>query len=504
MMRRSIPVLALSWLLAAAACPPKPDARLKNELPKTQPTVHAPQKEDADRSSDVLKGEKITTRREGPWSVRTTVGVTGEEMADASDRGRPDMEMDEAPAPTSEMALAAPRREKSMKRSRAAAPMASEAESGMASSGMLGAVPAHRTVMPHQPPQGRLRAGSTDDNKDFDDFLQYLAPFAERADTKERIFALDVRERRSVDVVDKAGNPIPGAWVDIVDAKTEKALWSGTTYGDGRLPFFPLIRDPENASEDWLVNVRYGDTNQHGVWTKDNSNLRITLDATTTRADADVPLDVLFIIDTTGSMSDEIQRIKDTLATVTKKAQRNGRAIDLRYGAVLYRDVGDEYLTRTHAFTADVSRFEQALQSVRANGGGDGPESLNQGLAESIHGVQWRPDAAKVAFLIADAPPHLDYPEDVPYWDSAIDAVSRGIRIHAVAASGLDNLGTLCFRQIAQVSRGKFIFIEYGSVSAAAASHGVTGEVKSNNLDDIIYGEIAWEIEHYGVSPAQG
>lgn len=352
--------------------------------------------------------------------------------------------------------------------------------------------------------QARLRAGSTDDNDGFDAFLKYLAPFAEREDTRQRIYALDVRERYTLDVVDQNGKPVPGAWVDIVDAKSEKHLWSGTTYGDGRVPFFPLIRDPEHTSEEWLVNVRYGDDNRHVRWKKDVSTLRVALPIQDREAPERIPLDVLFLVDTTGSMADEIQRIKETLAAVTQKARDNTRAIDLRYGAVLYRDVGDEYVTSTHPFTSDVAQFEQALRSVDANGGGDSPESLNQGLAESIHGVQWRSQAAKVVFLIADAPPHLDYPEDVPYWDSAVDAVARGVRIHAVAASGLDAMGTLCFRQIAQLSRGKFIFIEYGSVSAAAAAHGVTGEVKSNNLDDIIYEQIAWEIDHYGVPPAQG
>lgn len=505
MMRRSFSVLALSWLLAAAACPPKPDEAPKHKVPDSRSSVLNRPHETEDKRPDVLRGEKISKHQDGPWAVRTTLftqeekgtfGVADSEMESgvAAFASKPMDAYAEAPAPRSE----------SMARKRSLSPSTSSGAAGIGAMKMSEATPAARHAMPHQPPQGQLRAGSTDDNKDFDAFLQYLSPFAERSDTKDRIYALDVRERRSIDVVDKEGRPLPGAWVDIVDSKTEKALWSGTTYGDGRLPFFPLIRDPENASEAWLVNVRHGDFNQHIVWEKDDANLRVVLDTEMHNKSQNVPLDVLFLVDTTGSMSDEIQRIKDTLATVTQKAHENGRAIDLRYGAVLYRDIGDEYLTRTHPFTTNVAEFETALRSVQAGGGGDGPESLNQGLAESIHGVKWRPQAAKVAFLIADAPPHLDYPEDVPYWDSAIDAVARGIRIHAVAASGLDNMGTLCFRQIAQLSRGKFIFIEYGSVSAAAASHGVTGEVKSNNLDDIIYDEIAWEIDHYGVAPTQG
>jgi len=54
------------------------------------------------------------------------------------------------------------------------------------------------------------------------------------------------------------------------------------------------------------------------------------------------------------------------------------------------------------------------------------------------------------------------------------------------------------WRQIAQFTRGKFIFIEYGSVAAAAASHGVTGAVKSNNLDDIVFEQIKDELAYWG------
>ena len=143
--------------------------------------------------------------------------------------------------------------------------------------------------------------------------------------------------------------------------------------------------------------------------------------------------------------------------------------------------------------------FSAALQSVRAAGGGDTPESLNQGLAEGIGRLEWREGAAKVMFLIADAPAHMDYEGDVTYGTSLRAALDKGIRIHAVAASGLDAFGSLMFRQIAQFTRGKFVFIEYGgNVAASGAKHGVKGAKKSNNLDDILFEQIQVEIATWG------
>ena len=88
---------------------------------------------------------------------------------------------------------------------------------------------------------------------------------------------------------------------------------------------------------------------------------------------------------------------------------------------------------------------------------------------------------------------------DVAYDRSLQAAVAEGIRIHTVAASGLDDFGSLVFRQSAQLTRGQFVFIEYGGdAKATAASHGVRGEVKANNLDDILFTRIRDEIAHWG------
>jgi hypothetical protein len=209
-------------------------------------------------------------------------------------------------------------------------------------------------------------------------------------------------------------------------------------------------------------------------------------------------LDGMFLIDTTGSMGDEIASIKASLLKVTEQLRAMEREFQLRYGAVLFRDIGDEYVTATHAFTSDIEAFDRALASVKAQGGGDGPESVNQGLAQSIGGVEWREGAAKVVFLIGDAPPHMDYAGDTWYGESVRAAVGKGIRVHSVAASGLDGRGTLVWRQIAQFTRGKFIFIEYGSTAASAESHGVKGAVKSNNLEDILFEQIRDELARFG------
>ena len=146
-------------------------------------------------------------------------------------------------------------------------------------------------------------------------------------------------------------------------------------------------------------------------WSGSTEELTVWLEGAVARGP--VQLDVVFAIDTTGSMGDEIERIKRSRLAMTDKLRSLDLEFDLRYGAVLYRDVGDDYVTKSHPFTGDIEAFAEALQGIQANGGGDSPESLNQALAVAVGRMEWRENAAKVAFLVADAPPHLDYDGDV-------------------------------------------------------------------------------------------
>jgi hypothetical protein len=255
----------------------------------------------------------------------------------------------------------------------------------------------------------------------------------------------------------------------------------------------------------WTVQASTPDGAVRTVqWDGQSEELDLVVDTAGLKVGAPVPVDVCFIIDTTGSMGDELARIKSTLLSVTDKLRADAaQGVDLRYGAVLYRDIGDEYVTRRHAFTTDLTGFDRALQSISAAGGGDGPESLNQGLAVGVAGMEWREGAARVAFVIADAPPHMDYQEEVTYGRAAAAAVHRGIRVHTVAASGLDDRGSYAFRQVAQLTRGQFIYIEYGSAAASAADHGVSAPAGSNNLDDIVYGRVRAEIDGWGRDGAE-
>ncbi|MBK8098870.1 MAG: VWA domain-containing protein [Planctomycetes bacterium] len=439
-----------------------------------------------------LQGSAVASRREGAWEWRVAgsgaavtigaAGLDGSLRLDSADRGLLALSVASAPAsaavPGADPALtagywaAAPAREK-----------AGDDKNAVAASPM--------------------RAGATDDNADFAAFVEFLDQSRARPELINQWRDLDVGGRSFVQVVGPDGAPQPGVVVQIVDPRSDKVAARGTTYGDGRMPFYPKVAAADGASGgSYLVEVLHGGKVTRHQWLGDRDTV-VHLPAAANVAQP-VTADVVFLIDTTGSMQDEIDRIKATLLSVTEKLRGLGREFDLRCGAVLYRDVGDAYVTAQHPFTNDIAALDTALRAVNADGGGDGPESLNQGLAVAVDGMGWRDGAAKLVFLVADAPPHLDYTDDVQYDVTLRAAVSRGIKVHAVAASGIDDGGSIVFRQIAQFTRGQFVFIEYGGdVTASGAAHGVAGVTKSNNLDDILFERIRDEIAGWGreVSP---
>jgi Mg-chelatase subunit ChlD len=203
-------------------------------------------------------------------------------------------------------------------------------------------------------------------------------------------------------------------------------------------------------------------------------------------------LDVLFLLDATGSMGDEIAQIQRTIASIAQRIDNISPRPELRLGLVSYRDRGDEYVTRVNDFTPDVAAFHQLLMSTYAEGGGDNPEALNEALNAAVERVSWADNAVRLVFLVADAPPHLDYQQDYDYVHEARTAVAKGIKLYPIAASNTDDQAEYVFRQLAQQTLARFIFLTYqpgqdGGAPGDTTTHDVDPEAFTvERLDDLV------------------
>jgi hypothetical protein len=140
-------------------------------------------------------------------------------------------------------------------------------------------------------------------------------------------------------------------------------------------------------------------------------------------------LDLVLCLDTTGSMKDDIDSIKIALTPMLRETLAGFPAF--RIGMVLYRDYAEEYLTKKIAFTSDLARFQETLNGVRVQGGGDIPEAVYEALYEAALGFPWEAES-RMIILAGDAPPHLRQRGKVSKEMVFMAAKEKNIKVNAI------------------------------------------------------------------------
>jgi hypothetical protein len=141
-------------------------------------------------------------------------------------------------------------------------------------------------------------------------------------------------------------------------------------------------------------------------------------------------------------------------------------------GLVAYRDKGDAYVTKVFDLSDDLDAIHGHLKTFKAEGGGDIPEHVNQALYDAVHKVSWSKDkkTLKIIFLVGDAPPHMDYTDDVKYPETCKKAVEKDVIINAIQC-GKHAECTKIWKDIASKSEGSYAAIEQdGGVAKAIAT----------------------------------
>ncbi len=183
--------------------------------------------------------------------------------------------------------------------------------------------------------------------------------------------------------------------------------------------------------------------------------------ATTQVAVAPKSIEVCFVLDTTGSMSGLIDGAKRKIWSIANSIVSANHGATIRFALVPYRDRGDQYVTKVFDLTDDLDSVFANLQTFRAEGGGDEPESVNQALADSVAKVSWSAssDVPRIVFLVGDAPPHMDYPDDVKYPDTCQSAMKKGLIINTVQCGNQSDTREF-WEKIAKLSEGSYVALE--------------------------------------------
>lgn len=320
---------------------------------------------------------------------------------------------------------------------------------------------------------GLLTAGDIDDLRNFDFFLGYAQRTHNQCpdiQNQEIWPSISLDNRIALKVTDKNGKPVPNAAVSIDNKMFNNGMFSKqtvvTTTSEGMAFLFPLIDGlPSLDGFDAQENISLTITPPEGksqtvnilLQSDEQDDATVNIKLNHVAAHNAQAMDVMFVIDATGSMGDEISYLQTEFDGIVSRLASNNPKVSLRYGLVMYRDEGDEYVVRDYGFTNNPRILRDQLRKQQANGGGDYPEAMEQAIDKAVD-ARWRDgNTAKVMFLVADAPPHDENLGRA--FASFKQARNEGIRIYPLGASGVGDTAEYLMRMGAVMTQGRYLFL---------------------------------------------
>jgi Mg-chelatase subunit ChlD len=341
-----------------------------------------------------------------------------------------------------------------------------------------------------------LNAGVSDDNRQFPAFLDFLATrgaSVPQAGTR-------TGERVHLRVTDAAGKGLSNAKVKVWEGKALREELS--TLSDGSALLFPRWLDSTGTLPALRLEIETSLGKTERTMAPDGPrSLEVALPGL--RQVTSPTVDLLFVLDVTGSMQAQIDQLKNAISILQMNLTSLPNKPRLRFGLVQYRDRSDDFTARAIPFTEDAEAFSQILSRVEADGGGDGPEDLQSALDTALHGLDWNRTGLRLGFVVTDAPPHLDYGQGFTYAHAAHLARRRGIKLHTVGCGSLPLAGEVVLRQISQASGGKYVFLtskgepaESDGGAPGSVSHHTGSNWTSERLETALLRLAREEISH--------
>ncbi len=330
-----------------------------------------------------------------------------------------------------------------------------------------------------KPEAGLLTAGEWKDNDNWGFFTNLV----NAGTIVFPSYGIDPRFRTAVTVTDKDGNPIVNAKARILD-ESGNILWESITDKKG---IAYLFTTDENSGTS--VEIENGGKKQnYEIKTSsvpdDQSKKQSSSKEMTVQFDSSSKAykqnEIMFILDTTGSMGDEMLFLQSEFTAITSEIGTE----NTKYSVNFYRDKGDEYITKCFDFTSDVKELQTKLNNETATGGGDTPEAVAEILTETINKSSWSEESVKLAFLILDAPPHGEKSTEVAA--AVKEASKKGIRLIPVVSSNSERDTELFARAAAIATGGTYIFLTDDSGIGSSHLEPIIGEYKVEKLYDII------------------
>lgn len=262
------------------------------------------------------------------------------------------------------------------------------------------------------------------------------------------------KQRFCVQLTNQQFYAIPGQEVFLIDQHTKDTVWKAVTDNTGKAELWSNFNQWKKQAGNYTISSK-GYMDITSPITFENGINRMSANIACTNSKT---VDIAFVVDATGSMGDEIEYLKVELEDVLNKTFEQYRNYDLHAASVFYRDKGDQYITKHVDFNTDLLKVLNFIKLQSAGGGGDFPEAVHSALRTAIDSLHWDEQAAaKILFLVLDAPPHKEVKGEMFYLIQK--AAAKGIRIVPIVCSGADKNTEFIMRSIALATNGTYVFL---------------------------------------------
>lgn len=332
-----------------------------------------------------------------------------------------------------------------------------------------------------KPEAGLLTAGEWDDVKNWSFWLGLLDD--QEFSTSITPWKMNTRQRVLVKLEGTNG-ALADVPVSLSDGQNTLFEARTNTFGEAVL-YASLLKATSGSTFTVKANLGNNSVTQDVSLTATGASVQLKADASLEPA---VNADMMLVVDTTGSMGDEMAYLKSELKNVAERIQKlNRQDLTLRLSANFYKDTTDIYVVKPFPFTTDLQTVAQQLSEQNASGGGDFPEAVDVALADAVDEHAWSPTArARLLFLVLDAPSHETEAELKRLHTSLTRAAAKGIRIIPVASSGINKETEFLLRQLALTTGGRYVFLTDDSGIGGGHIKPSIGEHKVEKLNDLM------------------
>lgn len=331
---------------------------------------------------------------------------------------------------------------------------------------------------------GQLTAAEWSDLKNYN---FYLSLFESSQTSANGIFSAYYNKGyfdtlNMVEVTVQNGDTLlKGASVELYSAN-QNLIYQAKTNIKGVAYLFPQSNEVDSITE---VVVKYGDNvvREDYEYSQSNNVLEIEMGDTNTIKDI---IEIMFVVDTTGSMGDEIDYLKAEIDYVISEVKTLNPNTTVRLALLFYRDISDEYITRYFDFTTDIEIQQRRLAEQTASGGGDFEEAVDVALDEAVSKAWSDENTTKLLFHVLDAPPHYTKQNMTKYFQAIYNASKKGIHMIPVASSGIDKYTEYLLRNEAMMTGGTYVFLTDDSGIGEDHLEASVGEVVIEYLNNLL------------------